>query len=67
MTREERRRAIELRNVYENGWDVLKTWGTCQCPEGTCPLGAELDRLGISPGGLLLAVVLGDPSWMTTP
>lgn len=65
MTREERRLAIERRSVYENGWEVLKTWATCQCPAGECPLSAELDRLGIDPSGLLLAVVLGDPSWMT--
>lgn len=61
MNRSERRRQFELRTVYLNAWNILSTWATCCCEPGTCPLEAELSRLGIDPGTLLAAVALGQP------
>lgn len=62
MTKAEKRRQWELRSVYQNGWDILWAWGQCVCPPGTCPLQAELDRVEVDPGDLLMALALGQPS-----
>jgi len=61
MNRTEKRRQADLRCVYRNAWDILTTWAQCRCTPGSCPLEAELTRLGTDPGGLLVAVVLGQP------
>lgn len=66
MDRAQRRLEFDRRTVYRNGWDILTTWVTCRCEPETCPLEAELDRLGASPGSLLLALVTGDPQLMVT-
>lgn len=62
MSREDRRRQAELRAVYRTGWDILSAWAQCECPAGSCPLEAELVRLGVAPGDLLAALALGQPS-----
>ena len=61
MDRAAKRRQFELKTVYRNAWDILTTWSQCRCDEGSCPLEAELTRLGIDPGTLLLAACLGQP------
>jgi len=61
MDAAERRRQAELRAVYRDAWAVLGAWATCACPEDTCPLQEEMDRLGFAAGDLLAAVALGQP------
>ncbi len=56
------RRQRELRCLYYEGWSVLSAWATCTCPEGACPIAAELERLGVEPGDLLAALALGQPA-----
>lgn len=50
--------------MYRHGWDILAVWATCPCADGECPLEREMARLGVTPGGLLLALVTGDPKLM---
>jgi hypothetical protein len=64
MDRRARQRQRELRAVYEQGWGILSAWATCECPEGRCPLEAELDRLMVRPGDLLAAMATGQPEFI---
>lgn len=64
MDRSRRRLEFDRRTVYRNGWDILTTWATCRCDPRSCPLEAELARLGATPGSLLVALVLGCPELM---
>jgi len=64
MDKHEKRRQAELRCVYRNAWDILTTWAQCACEPEACPLEAEMSRLGLTPGLLLAAVALGQPSML---
>ena len=62
MRSKEKWRQWHLRRLYADGWEVLSAWATCACDPGACPLQEAMDRLGVEPGDLLLAMVTGNPS-----
>jgi hypothetical protein len=62
MDRAQRRRQWELRNIYENGWDLLDAWAQCDAAPGDCCIEQELLRLETDPGSLLAALALGQPA-----